>query len=76
MSHAPYYVQVVGQAGRVTYLTNLGTGNYSEVEDHRFATFYSDEDEAADVCDTVAETHFAGQHVLLTVCSADEFEGD
>lgn len=76
MSTAPYYVQIVGPAGRVTYLTNLGTGNYGEVENHLHATFYSDEHEAADVCDAVAETHFAGQRVMLTVVSTDELEGE
>ena len=71
---APYYVQIVGPAGRVTYLEELGTGNFGEVEQYQLATGYTDENVAAEMCDTVAYGHFAGQRVLLTVCSEEEFE--
>lgn len=76
MSAMPCYVQIVGPAGRVTYLEELGTGNCREVEDHLLATAYLTEDEACDACDRAEWIYLAGQRVMLTVCSADEFEGE
>lgn len=76
MSTGPYYVSITGPAGRVTYLEELGTGNYAEVDDYRRATPYPTEDAACDACDRADQDYLRGQRVVISVCSTDEFEGE
>lgn len=69
-----YYIQVVGPAGRVTYLRwLLGAGQWDEVEDYKMATSYASEDEACEHCTEELATKMG---VLLTVCSSEELEGE
>lgn len=68
-----HYVQIIGPAGRITYMRELGTGNYDEVEDRRLATVFHDEYVAADAAELVAE-NTSHQKILITVRSEDEFE--
>lgn len=66
-------IRIIGPAGRTTYLEELGTGNFHEVEEARMATRYEDEDEAAEKCDHYAYEVCRGQKIFATVDDLEEY---
>lgn len=66
-------IRIIGPTGRTTYLEELGTGNFQEVEDFHQATQYASEDEAAEKCDYYAYEVCKGQRLFATVDDIEEY---